>query len=130
MYVQKLTRKEYNALSDEQKLERSRAQKRIENKKYQTANKERLADYRKEYGVIYREANKDKIAARMKIYCESNKVKHNERAKEWNKNNKELIKARKQAKITHYVVYKHTNSTGSVYIGAEENTRAYQFHRR
>jgi len=73
-------------------------------KKYCEANKEK----KKAYDIVYREANKEKIKARMKKYCEANKEKkkaydrfyyeaNNEKIKAYNsiyrKNNRGLLNA-------------------------------------
>lgn len=51
----------------------TKEEKAAYDKKYQAANKEKLAAYRKKYGKDYRAANKEKIAAYRKVYGEANK---------------------------------------------------------
>ena len=44
--------------------------------------------------------------------------------------NKEAIKEYHAEKTTHFVVYKHTNSKGDLYIGCGNNLRPYLFSNR
>jgi len=109
MYTDKLTRKEARALTPEQKIERKKA--------YYQLNK----DSHKANVSKYYQKNKESIATRKKAYYQKNK---------------ESIAAKKKIQqklkydnsITSYVVYKHTNDTGAVYIGAGNNLRPYQFY--
>tara|TARA_R110002049_G_scaffold109688_1_gene258640 strand:+ start:589 stop:1161 length:573 start_codon:yes stop_codon:yes gene_type:complete len=87
-------------LTKEQKKERKKAYQ----KKYRSQNKRQ--SYQKEYQKAYR-AKSENIA----------------------KNLSKNI-AYRASKNTHYVVYKHTSSEGSIYIGEGWNVRATDFYNR
>jgi len=52
------------------------------------------------------------------------------RAENEYKYNKEYHAKYRAEKKTHFVVYKHTNSKGNVYIGCGTNLRPYEFYNR
>ena len=71
--------------------------------------------------------------ASAKHYAKNKEAKKKYRAK-YSLENKEAIKeyhAKYRAEArTHFVVYKHTNSKGQIYIGCGSNLRPYDFNNR
>ena len=101
--TRKMTRTEYNQLSDEEKKERKRLNQIIRSRKYKEENrekeKERNKKYRenhpekeKERNRKYKEANPEKIKESRKKYYENNI----EKSKEYYENNIEKIKEYRQ----------------------------------
>ena len=75
----KMTRDEYNELTDEEKKERLRLQKRNSDNKYYEKNKEKI----KEKDRKYREENPEKEKERHRKYYEANKEKETERLRKY-----------------------------------------------
>ena len=86
----KMTRSEFNELSEEDKKERKRLQSINRNKKWREENPE----YHKEYHKNCREENKDQIAKQKKEYRENNKEQIAKQKKEYMKKNKDKISNR------------------------------------
>ena len=100
---------------------------RIYQAKYRAENKEAS----KEYSAKYRAENKEAIKEQMSKYYAENKYNVLKQQSEYRAENKESYKkyqAKRYAeKTTHFVVYKHTNYKGDVYIGCGDNLRPYCF---
>ena len=75
----KMTRSEFNELSEEDKKERKRLLKKICSKTNYEKNKDQIAKQKKEY----RENNKDQLAKQKKEYMKKNKDKISNRHKEY-----------------------------------------------
>ena len=95
-YTCKLCRKQYQEANKE-KIAEQRKQYRKENKEqikqYREANKEKITEYRKQYS----QDNKEKVVESRKKYYEANKEKISKRDKQYRKENKEkLVESRKK----------------------------------
>lgn len=59
-----------------------------------------ITEYNKQHHLQYYEKNKDKIIARVHKYADEHKVQISKRGKQYRKNNKEQIKARRSKLVT------------------------------
>ena len=92
--------------------------------KTKTNKKKRTKKYKTE--EERQDAKKKSVAK----YHKSNKKKINERKKANYLKNKDSISEKYYNSITKYVVYKHTNSKGEIYIGSGNNHRPNYFRNR
>ena len=112
--------------------EANKEHKAATDKAYRETNKERLSDYHK----TWRDNNKECRAAYDKHYRSIPEIRDREKARKSTpeyrvkeRANKSRLEYRlrerelKNAKITHFVVYMHTNKSGDVYIGEGNNLR-------
>ena len=114
------------------------------NKTYREANKDKIKAYNqsrykdeakmKAYGEAYYQANKERYLENQRNYRKENKETVRANRIAYDKANKEAkaarMKANYKSKLTHFVVYMHSNNKGDVYIGEGTNLRPYSFSNR
>ena len=120
--TRKISKAEYAKLTDEQKKERYRAQKKAHKQKPESKAQQKAY------------AERPEIKARAKAYQAKPEIKArmNEASKKYRQSEKgkakkkAYMKAYRASKKTHYVLYKHTNSEGYIYVGCGSNLRPFE----
>ena len=109
----KLTRKEHALLTNEQKKARRKALKIVSNKAYRANPNNKAKKLTPKQKARKRELQK----------LRSNTLEG--KAKRSSPEYRNRQKVYRDAKRTHFVAYKHTNSKGQIYLGAGTNLRPY-----
>ena len=132
--TRKMSRKEHALLTDEQKKARRKAKVKATNKAYnakpENKDKTKARDKARQSNPEYKARRRElqglrrktpEGRAKKKALWEAYSAKPEIKAKI-----KVYNKAYRASKKTHYVLYKHTNSEGQIYVGCGWNTRPFE----